>query len=198
MKKTRSASGIVAPLSLSMLIGSCAATLCFVACGGSGSAPATQEGVIVPCNDGQAASDVWQIDFDPKDRAELLISVDTKDVATAAEYRLIVVCNDEVEIDTFEGQACSNPPPSLTGGVPSCPLERLQVADIDFTDRIVCQIEITPTEPLGVGDGGCADAGMAEYKLRATIDGIGLGLDLLEDDCRTSSSCLEDLFDVER
>lgn len=167
-------------------------------CGGSGgSAVGTVEGSIVPCDQGEAAFDVWRADFDPSGKVQIAASMDTRDAATAAEFRLVIACDGEVVVDTTRGINCSFPPPSKSGqGTPECPFDTIDVADLG-SGRVECLAEITTTEPLDIGVGRCADPAIAKYKFRMQIDSRPLALDLVADDCRDESSCLEKQFGID-
>jgi hypothetical protein len=175
------------------------ATLFALGCGGSSDGPiGTVEGSIVPCNQGDASFDVWRADFDPTGKSQIAVSVDTRDGASAAEFRLVVACEDEVVVDTIDGAACSSTPPSQPDqGRPQCPFEIIEIADLPDVPRIECLAEITSTEPLDIGIGRCADPAEAKYSLRMNTDDRPLALDLVADDCRDDSSCLEKQFGID-
>jgi hypothetical protein len=179
------------------LIRRLAFTLVLIAAGGwgcgDGTAPGTEEGSIEPCNQGEPSFDVWRADFAPNGRRTLLARVDTRDSAHASGFRLVVACDGEVVIDTTDGQECSDTPPG--GG--QCPLDAVDLGDLALQPRVECLAEVGPTEPLGLGDGDCADDARADYALRLTIDSAGLALDLVSHNCRAPRSCLQDDFDID-
>jgi len=168
-------------------------------CGGGGEdVVGSVEQSIRPCNDGRAAFDVWRADFSPNGRQRISAAVDTLNGATAAEFRLVVACQGEVVAEATSGIPCSEAvPPRDPGDAPECPAVEIDVADIENTQRIECLAEITTTEPLRIGAGDCVDPAVAEYRLLMKIDTASLALDLVADDCRATSSCLNTMFGID-
>ena len=178
------------------------ATLLAFGCGGVNSGDddpiGAVEGSIIPCDQGQASFDIWRADFDRAGRTQIVVAVDTRDGATASEFRLVVACEGEVLVNTTDGAACSHTPPSKSDqGEPECPFDVIDIADIPDAPRIECLAEITSTEPLDIGVGRCADAAEAKYTLRMVTDDNALALDLVADDCRDDDSCLEKQFGID-
>ena len=164
------------------------------ACGGT--SPGLVGDSLEPCDQGEPAFDVWRADFDPTGKQQIIASVDTIKENTAAEFRLVVACNGEVVVDTTRGAPCDDPPPAAGSGNPECPLATIDVEDLG-TGRVECLAEIASTESLGIGVGLCADPAIAEYNLILRIDNVDLALDLVADNCRDSSSCLEEQFGID-
>jgi hypothetical protein len=170
-----------------------------VSCGGGGDGPiGSQDQSIVPCNRGLPSFDVWRADFAPNGRQFITATVDTRNSSTATEFRLVLACQGEVVAEAIDGIACSNPPPQISDGpAPVCPLIQVDVTDIDFSGRIECLAEITSTQPLDIGTGGCADPQVADYRIVMKIDTASLDLALVADDCRDEESCLESMFGID-
>ena len=164
------------------------------ACGGS--SPGLVGDSIEPCDQGEPAFDVWRANFDPTGKQQIVASVDTVQESTAAEFRLVVACNGEVVVNTTSGAPCDDPPPPRGSGNPQCPLATIDVEDLG-TGRVECLAEIASTESLDIGVGLCADPAIAEYSLILRIDGVDLALDLVADNCRDDSSCLERQFGID-
>jgi hypothetical protein len=178
-------------------VGMAGAALAFVflqGCGGS--SPGLEGQSIVPCDQGDPSFDVWRANFDPTGRHEVLVSVDTKNDATAAEFRLVVACNEKVVVNTTRGAPCSNTPPHTGVSLPECPIATFDLAPLG-TGRIECLAEITSTESLHIGVGDCADKAKADYEIIMRIDGVDLALDVVADDCRDEFSCLERQFGID-
>ncbi len=176
-------------------------SLPLIACSsGDDSAPGTAEGDVQPCNDGTPAFDVWRANFAPNDRRRVTAQVNTRSSATAAEFRLVLGCEDEIVADVIGGSVCSHDPPQIEeGDKPECPFVALDVDDIGIGSDgfIECFAEIGITEALDIGTGGCANPDIAEYRLRMEIDNTAIALDLVADNCRDEDSCLESMFGFE-
>jgi hypothetical protein len=142
-------------------------------------------------------SDVWSIDFNPADRAELAVSLDTINAADAAEFRLIVACLGSVVAQTIGGAPCTfPPPPNAPDAVPECPVAGINLANYVALARVSCLIEITPTQPLDIGSGVCANPQRAQYRLTAMVDQDRVGLTLAAHDCQAPQSCLQTYFGI--
>lgn len=170
------------------------ALLLFVACGSDGPVGAVN-GAVRPCNQGQPAFDVWRANFAPNQRTRIIASVDTRNSATAAEFRLVLACDGEIVDETIRGRFCTHEMPQRRDGrTPECPYIEVDIDDLDFDPTagfLECFAEIGTTESLDVGTGGCADPAQAEYQLVMRIDDAALALDLVADDCRDDEGCLE-------
>ena len=166
------------------------------ACGGGGSSPGTEKSTIVPCNQGTPAFDVWRAVFFTNGATRITASVDTVSADSAAEFRLVVACDDKVVLNTIAGAACSDPPPAHGGGSPECPLGTIDVADLPV-GQVECLAEVGSTQSLHIGVGNCADPTHADYKLVLRLDLADLALDLVADDCRDTFSCLQRQFGID-
>lgn len=188
------------PIVLSVLL--CAA-LSPLACSSGGSSDNTGPvtGGMKPCATAPLF-DVWSTVVNPAGRNDLTVTVDTVNAGHAAEFRLTVACQG-VMLDgspTIAGMPCSfPPPPNADGALPECP--RLEVADsgLGGLARARCLFEVVPTEPLGIGNGLCADPGdqgIGQYRLNATVGGAKLTLTQIADDCSAAESCLATYFGI--
>lgn len=166
---------------------------------GSDTPIGTVNGTIMPCNQARPSFDVWRAHFAPNDREVITARVDTRSEATAAEFRLVVACQGEIVAEEIGGSACTYTPPRRgTGRTPECAYIEIEIDDLDFDGGFIeCFAEIGTTQSLGVGTGACADAEVAEYSFRMTMDFDALALDLVADDCRAEESCLESMFGLE-
>jgi len=175
-----------------------AAAALLAACGGSAPTPTNVTASIEPCNQGLPAFDVWNANFEPSGRSQLIVAVDTTNAEFASEYRLTVACNGAVVAATFSGQPCQFPPPSASGETPQCPLASVDLSSFANLSRVGCLAEVVPTQPLLVGVGECADPTRADYQLRVTLDNTAaLTLTLDARDCRAPESCLHDQFGID-
>jgi hypothetical protein len=182
----------------SLLVVALSALGLLAACsGGGGNAPATVGQSILPCDDGLPSFDVWQVNFRPDGRTQLVLSVDTIGPVYASEFRLTFACQGVVVFSTIQGAACTFPPPSNgSGETPQCPFESMPLGDLANLARVGCLAEIVPTQPLDIGVGACADPSRADYKLRVTLDDQPLSLVLVAHNCRTDESCLQANFGI--
>lgn len=173
--------------------------LAALGCGGSDGPPGAENDAVRPCNQGQPSFDVWRANFAPNGRMRITAQVDTRSDSTAAEFRLVVACEGEIVAEEIGGRLCSHDPPQRRDGdEPECPAVVIDVEDIDFDGGFIeCFAEIGTTASLDIGTGDCADAAVAEYDIFMSIDGSGLALDLVADDCRDRDSCLESMFGIE-
>jgi hypothetical protein len=167
-----------------------------IACGGGGSSPGTEKSTIVPCDQGTPSFDVWRAVFFTNGATRITASVDTVSADSAAEFRLVVACDDKVVLNTIAGAPCSDPPPAHGGGSPECPLGTIDVADLPV-GQVECLAEVTSTQPLHIGVGNCADPTHADYELFLRLDVADLALDLVADDCRDTFSCLQRQFGID-
>ncbi len=166
---------------------------------GSDGPPGIESAAVRPCDEGQPSFDVWRANFAPNERTRITAQVDTRSGSTAAEFRLVVACQGEIVAEEIDGRLCSHEAPQRRAGdEPECPAVVIDVDDLDFDGGFIeCFAEIGTTESLGIGTGGCADSATAEYEIFMAIDGSGLALDLVADDCRDRDSCLESMFGID-
>ncbi len=117
-----------------------------------------QAGVIAPCS--PTIADAWSFAVSAGD--EVMITVDTTDTSTAADFELRGICGPTDFIFADDNFLCTFPPPAF-----SCPATTL-TASVDAT----CTIDVTPAlTGANPPSAACADPARAEYELFVDVAG---------------------------